>query len=122
MASAPSGRGERERRRAVLDKLPGFSHVATTSSVNCKRFLRARISANKHAFFMDDECGRITGRQSCERSLERFIFHKGVSHAPWPEQKHESATKETICWPLTAAAIEFAAARATGSSQCEKKL
>jgi uncharacterized protein DUF4167 len=45
-----------------------------------------------------------------------------VSHVPWPEEKHESATKETICWPLTAAAIEFAAWRAAGFSQREKKL
>jgi hypothetical protein len=35
-----------------------------------------------------------------------------VNHAAWPEEKHESASKEIICWPLTAAAIERAAPRA----------
>jgi hypothetical protein len=54
--------------------------------------------------------------------LGAFHFHKGVSHAPWPEEKHESATEEAICWPLTAAATDYAARRAPGFSQREKKL
>jgi hypothetical protein len=69
---------------------------------------------------MDHECGR--NHRDSERSLERFIFHKRVNHASWPDEKHESATKEAISRPLTTAAVEFAAPRATGSSQREKKL
>jgi hypothetical protein len=45
-----------------------------------------------------------------------------VSHAARPEDHHESTSKEIICWPLTAAAIECAAPRATGLPQREKKL
>ena len=56
--------------------------------------------------------------------MERFISIRGVSHAPWPEEKHESAPKEAICWPLTAAATDYAATdyAATEFSQREKKL
>jgi hypothetical protein len=48
--------------------------------------------------------------------------YQGVSHAAWPEDKHQSASEETICWPLTAATIECAVPRPTGFSQREKKL
>jgi len=42
--------------------------------------------------------------------------YQGVSHAAWPEDKHESASKETICWQITAATIDCAAPRTTGFS------
>ena len=49
-----------------------------------------------------------------------FTYHyQGVSHAASPEDKHESASKETVCWPL-AATIECAAPRAARFSQREK--
>jgi hypothetical protein len=49
--------------------------------------------------------------------------YEGVSHAEWPKDKYESASKETgNCWPLTAVGIECAPSSATGLSQCEKKL
>src|SRR5262249_10598029 len=71
---------------------------------------------------MDDERDRITGPTVLRAELRAFHFHKGVSHAPWPEEKHGLAPKEAICWPLTAAATDYAARRATGFSQREKKL
>jgi hypothetical protein len=73
-----------------------------------------------------DERGRKQepALSSYERSMERAspAIYQGVRHAAWPEDKHESASKETICWRLTAATIECAAPRATGFSQREKKL
>jgi hypothetical protein len=45
-------------------------------------------------------------------ALSVFTCHyQGVSHAAWPEDKYQSASEETICWPLTAATIECAAER-----------
>jgi hypothetical protein len=68
-----------------------------------------------------DERGRK--KRQFERSLERVHLPlQGVSHAARPEDKRESSSKETICWPLAAATIECAAPRATGFSQREKKL
>jgi len=43
-------------------------------------------------------------------ALSVFTCHyQGVSHAAWPEDKYQSASEETICWPLTAATIECGA-------------
>src|SRR5215831_9799477 len=104
----------------VLDKLPRFPHVRTTSSVTLQAVLRV-LSSSKHAFswMMNAVEPRDDSPSSGAWSVS---FHKGVSHAPWPEKKHESAPKEAICWPLTAAATDYAARRATGFSQREKKL
>src|SRR5215469_15647630 len=56
-------------------------------------------------------------------ALSVFTCHyQGVSHAAWPEDKYQSASEETICWPLTTATIECAAPGPTGFSQREKKL
>jgi hypothetical protein len=48
--------------------------------------------------------------------------YQEVSHAAWPEDEHESASKETVYWQITAATIDCAASRTTGFSQREKKL
>src|SRR5215831_5949485 len=56
-------------------------------------------------------------------ALSVFTCHyQGVSHAAWPEDKYQSASEETIRWPLAAATIECAAPRLTGLSQREKEL
>jgi len=56
-------------------------------------------------------------------ALSVFTCHyQGVSYAAWPEDKYQSASEETIRWPLTAATIECAAPRLTGLSQREKEL
>jgi hypothetical protein len=66
---------------------------------------------------------KVTGKSisSFDRSIERVhVPLEGVSHAAWPENLHESAAKETICWQVTAANIECAARRPTGHSQRAK--
>jgi len=57
----------------------------------------------------------------------RFHFAKikGVSHAEWPNDKHECATSETgsaICWSLGEVVIERRPPSSEGHSQRAKQL
>jgi hypothetical protein len=60
----------------VLDKLARFPHVGPSSSVHRKRFRRRRLFRQQARILMDDERGRIIGRQSFGRSLERFYLNR----------------------------------------------
>src|SRR5262249_41432296 len=90
-----SGRGE----AGTLQIAPLFSRT-DNQLLTFQAGLRV-LSSSKHAFFIDDERGRIPKPTVLPAELGAFHFHNRVSHAPWPEEKHESAPKEAICWPLS---------------------